>query len=316
MKQFKIERPKSSLMTIRNPSIDNKVNRDLNNNGYSSSSNSLKGSDVSKTPLFMTELKLLFNLYSCNSQKFITSQKFVKLLQNADLIDHNLDEKKADIIFYKESKNGFIDFDSFCNTLVIIANVKYPNEFAKNNTQVLDKIIENHLIKLLKLILSQNNNVFNNTIMNLDKITKLVDISKMSMIFAKFDELKLLYKKYFISEDTNKNTLNKDNVKQIFISFLKDFEIFPQLISSNKIEEIISELFTDNHKIIYLFVELENIGSYFTYFHFLTCILYLSLIIYTKNNINIISSELESYDGTDRNNLEHISCKFNCLMVI
>jgi hypothetical protein len=242
------------------------------------------------------KLKKLFLLYSSN-EKRLYSQKFLKLLSDSKILDKNFDSKYADIIFYTGSRSkNCIDFNEFCEIMVKISEIKFPNEYMKNQSKALDKLCRNNLFSLLKLIIETNSNkdkkVCNWEIylskMNTNK--NVLSIEKNSYCISK------IYLKYFPWEPLNVSNYQKANLSEkAFFRICKDFEICPNQISLIKLSEIYQNVMVSTKLILNIFEtisfsirengklnlvntgDISNKGTYFTFYHLIAAFYLISI---------------------------------------
>lgn len=241
------------------------------------------------------KLKRLFLIYTGNEKK-IHSLKFLKLLTDANLLDKDFDSKYADIVFFAASKSKtHLEFQGFCDIILKISEIKFPLDFIKNAALALNKILSNFLFPLLNKIYSNTNSNFNLSGLSPGKglqtqsdytnlILKINANSDIKEILEKHLYLIIkAYQKYFPWESLNISHDKKVNLSEkSFVKFCKDFEIQPNLISLVKLNDVYINS-TLNSKIILSVVEsvldenIRNQGSFFTLFHFITCLYLISI---------------------------------------
>lgn len=288
------------------------------------------------------KLKRLYLIFSGNEKK-INSQKFVKLVSDAGLLNRDFDSKYADILFYAGSKSKtHIDFNSFCDIILKIAEIKFPLEFIRNETVALSNVLKSYFFPLLYKIYSQSNSNYH-YINNNNKNTQNNLISTQSNGQRQIDYVQLLlklnsnmyiketlekhlyiiikiYQKYFPWESLNISMEKKIVLSEkAFLKFCKDFEIQPNLVSLVKLNNIYTNTFI-NKKIIFsvlnsiLEKNIKNQGNYYTLFHFISCIYLISiqslLIIESSNNINNYNTA--AYLHTNKNAMSNTAaCETN-----
>ena len=93
------------------------------------------------------KLKKLFMIYSNNDKK-LQSQKYLKLLFDAGILDKAFDMRRADILLARVSKLKVLYFDNFCDILVKIAEIKFPTEFQTNKNKILNKLLSLYIFPL------------------------------------------------------------------------------------------------------------------------------------------------------------------------
>ena len=103
----------------------------------------------------VTQLKEIFNLYS-NNQKYLTNIQYLQFLSDAQLIDNdNLSIKNSNIIFYSftKAKNN-LNFQSFCDLIIKLTEIKFQEEFMINQSTTLSKFISIYIIPLIQILKS------------------------------------------------------------------------------------------------------------------------------------------------------------------
>lgn len=229
-------------------------------------------------------IKKLFLIYTNNNKRMV-SQKYLKLLIDARIIDGSFDVKKADILYAKETKHGIMDFNKFCDILVLIAQIKFPDTFSEDRNKCLNRLISLFLFPLLDKIslnnlekTSQNNN---NNINHL--LMKLNDPEIKMIIQDNYTMFKVIYENYFPWEKlhiaySQKKTLSE----KAFSKFLEDFEICPNLISIKRGSEIFEEMYLKNTQIENIFIDFTkyNLGSSFTIFFLISAVFLIAIVSY------------------------------------
>jgi len=239
-------------------------------------------------------LKKLFLQYSSNENK-LNSQKFLKLLTDAKILNKNFDSKYADILFFTASRSkSFIVFNEFCELIVKISEIKFPYEFVKNQSKALEKLMEQFLFTLLDQITEPQKQEENNKF----KFSPEVFLPKMNIGSSKHYILKHLYcirkiyEKYFPWENLNVSNYQKSKLSEkTFIKLCKDFDISPNIVSMTKSNEIFQNVIM-SHKIIFnIFdalkqseeelenksLDLTNKGTYFTLYHLISTLYLISV---------------------------------------
>lgn len=231
------------------------------------------------------------------------SQKFLKLVQDADLLDQDFDNKYADILFFAGSKSkNSIDFNNFCDIIMKITEIKTPMDFIKNEIISLNNLLNEYLFPLLNKIYkgcslkkesltgfynSTNNNKkglavschldYTNLILKLTNNLEIKEtIQKHIFLLMK------IYKKYFPWENLKIPYEKKAALSERgFLRFCKDFEINPNLISLIKLNEIYTNSTLNNKLInsicVNFFEENQIFGEHFMIFNFVICVYLISI---------------------------------------
>jgi hypothetical protein len=267
------------------------------------------------------KLKRLFLIYTGNEKK-LHSQKFLKLLNDAEMLDKDFDSNYADIVFCAATKSKTdLEFSGFCELILKISEIKFPLDFIKNQALALNKIINNFFFPLLSKIYSNSDSNYNRTGLSKSKgIRSHTDYTRLILKINSNNEIKeilekhlyliiKIYQKYFPWECLNISDDKKVKLSEkSFVKFSKDFEIQPNLISLIKINDVYIHS-TLNTKLIISVVDsilgndITNQGSYFTLFHFITCLYLISiqgLLIFGKtlySNKNTINNDENYREG-------------------
>lgn len=276
------------------------------------------------------KLKRLFLIYTANDKK-LHSQKFLKLLNDASLLDKDFDSKYADILFFAGSKSKtHIDFSNFCEIVLKISEIKFPLDFIKNQTDALNRLFRNYLFPLLKKIYSNSNKNFGPSSSGLSYSKGLqshTDYTKLILNINSNNDFKevldkhlyliiKIYQKYFPWESINISEDKRINLSEkSFVRFCKDFEIQPNLISLIKLNDIYTNS-TLNTKLILSVVNsvmdnnIPNQGSYYTLFHFIICLYLISIQGILSVNQNFQSNH-EYHDEMKKSNTPKNNYKGN-----
>ena len=225
------------------------------------------------------KLKKLFMIYSNNDKK-LQSQKYLKLLFDAGILDKAFDMRRADILLARVSKLKVLYFDNFCDILVKIAEIKFPTEFQTNKNKILNKLLSLYIFPLFDKLSNSSPNPK-------DNIENINRNNIKSMIKDNYTLFKMIYVKYFPWENLTISYSHKKKLSEKgFNKFLSDFEIYPNLISKKIEMEILEEMYLKNDKILNLFTEFSayNLGTCFTIFSFITSIYLVALSSYKSSD--------------------------------
>lgn len=116
------------------------------------SKNSLESSKLSSG----TRKEKLINLFwkyadisDETGAELMKSRQFIKILQDSNLIDKKrLTKSKAEVTFVANAERKGLTFEAFFNTLVKLAELRYPDIFALNKAQALEELVIKHFIPL------------------------------------------------------------------------------------------------------------------------------------------------------------------------
>jgi hypothetical protein len=142
-----------------------------------------QNSKISNELYEVSQLQEIFHLYS-NNDKYLTNKQYSQFLSDAQLIDNDLlSIKYSNVLFYSftKAKNN-LNFQSFCDLIIKLTELKFQEEFMINQATSLSKFIETYITPLIKILKSNplsNNNKVNNTNSTLPMINYQLLISKI-----------------------------------------------------------------------------------------------------------------------------------------
>jgi hypothetical protein len=232
------------------------------------------------------KLKKLFLIYT-NNEKTLSSQKFLRLLMDGQVIDRNFDIRYADILFITENKSKFMNFQSFCEILVKISEIKFPSDYLTDENKCLKRLLNKYFFPLLNKVITPSKQFFIE-----EKIHRITfDNIIKDTIGLNHILFKSLYEKYFAWEILNiSNSQKKELSFKGFEKFLIDFEICPNLVSRNKAYELYEETFAVGKLILAIFSEKKwdslKIGTSFTSFYFIIMIYLIAICSYFHDQLN------------------------------
>ncbi len=248
----------------------------------------------------VTQLKEIFLLYS-NNEKYLTNQQYLQFLSDAQLLDDDLlSIKNANIIFYTftKAKNN-LNFQSFCDLIIKLTELKFKEEFINNQSATFSKFILTYITPLIEVLHSTPISINNNSTINYQLIiwklsTKLNKeiFENNYLLFAK------LYLKYFCFENLKISKKQKNHLSgRALNKVMTEFQICPLYITELQLNDVYDNIILNkdfvlntmnksiNNKMCY------NEGMYFTLYHFM-CSFYLIGI----HNILLTNNENEKDD--------------------
>ena len=237
------------------------------------------------------KLKKLFLHYS-NNEKKLSSHKFHKLITDAKIIDNTFTSQYADILFFStgNSKQN-LDFTNFCDLLVKLSEIKYPEIFIRDQSAALSKILENNLNPLLDVIIDQS--MYSNKPDQILIYKHFTYPEVLLVLDQHYYIMKQIYEKYFPWEKlTISNFQKRDLSEKAFQKFLYDYEIVPNLVSIKKLKEIFENTIMNVSEInTYLAKRslFKKLGSFFTLYNFIAGLYIISTLAYfdfEKDKIN------------------------------
>lgn len=271
---------------------------------------------ISDTPIdiwpLVVKTKKVFEFYCQFGERMnldrLKSFLFVKLVSDAGI---PIDKTEVEIIYKSENKSNTMNFNQFLNTIVKFAMTVNITEQDKKK-KVFD-FISKYLLPLYDEI--ENTATYNSTNQNVDQLIRneqmVTMISKSANIF--YD----IYKVYFPHEVSICDAMQyiKSESKKQFFVFLKDFDVFPSLISKSNAfavyqsetskSDVDDEL--NKNKTFYFSlikkIDLESVikiegnnsnilGQFFNFFKFLRTLIKISYISYKKVTFNTKESNV------------------------
>ena len=274
-----------------------------------------QNSKISNELYEVSQLQEIFHLYS-NNDKYLTNKQYSQFLSDAQLIDNDLlSIKYSNVLFYSftKAKNN-LNFQSFCDLIIKLTELKFQEEFMINQATSLSKFIETYITPLIKILKSNplsNNNKVNNTNSTLPMINYQLLISKIGnrlnkeifegnyLLFAK------VYLKYFCFEKLKISNQQKNHLSsRAFCKVMRDFEICPYYITIEQINEVYENIILNKDLVLENMIKsintdmCSNEGMFYTLYHFMA-----SFYLLAVNNILFTNNEEE------KNNLWQIFVK-------
>ena len=257
-----------------------------------------QNSKISNELYEVSQLQEIFHLYS-NNDKYLTNKQYSQFLSDAQLIDNDLlSIKYSNVLFYSftKAKNN-LNFQSFCDLIIKLTELKFQEEFMINQATSLSKFIETYITPLIKILKSNplsNNNKVNNTNSTLPMINYQLLISKIGnrlnkeifegnyLLFAK------VYLKYFCFERLKISNQQKNHLSsRAFCKVMRDFEICPYYITIEQINEVYENIILNKDLVLENMIKsintdmCSNEGMFYTLYHFMASFYLLAVISYS-----------------------------------
>jgi len=294
-----IDRKKNPDKNLSNLSVvDNSYHSNFNFSSHANTKNNMSNTFFEDNKELgnldeVQKLKKLFLHYS-NNEKKLSSSKFNKLITDADIVDNSFNSHYADILFYStgNSKQN-IDFNYFCEVLVKLSEIKYPEIYMRDQSAALNRLLNNNLYPLLALIID---NTMTSNKPSTDIIYKHFN-NKLVLLYIDqhYYIMRKIYEKYFSWEMLSiSNFQKREHSEKAFHKFLNDFEIIPNLVSIKRMKDIFENIITNQSVIKEKFKDrenLENLGSFFTLFNFIAAIYIISAGAYFNKETDLINGE-------------------------
>ena len=270
------------------------------------------------------KLRKIFEYYCQFGERMninsIKSQKYYKLLSDSLLEDNILNKTRIELIYSSENKHKpQMSYETFLNSLIKVAEVKYSKKKEKlTSNQSLQKLIRENILPLYEKIFESN---VNTSIFTNSKQENSFSIEKNSMIICSNSDLVFendtleiisiaspillkVYRVYFTFEMSNNEDENfiLENSQKQYFAFLKDFDLWPTLISKSYAFNILKSELNNILDINETYMKmLENtdvnnskkygtknfLGQYFNFFKFIRSIVRISDICFEKLETNL-----------------------------
>ncbi|KAL4506458.1 hypothetical protein ABPG72_000029 [Tetrahymena utriculariae] len=238
-------------------------------------------------------LKIIFTYYCSYGDRtnttILKSNKFRRLMIESGLLDDDkITQKYVDLLYTQYTQNKTqMDFNNFCNILAKISSEKYKQMLP---AQALINVIDKHFRGLFKHIMNDT---------ELGKDLKQFEIPIHESIKTAAKHLFFIFKKtylaYFSWEPTNSFKL-AENFKQSMnglFNFLKDFDIFPNLMTKSTsfllydqlVETSSNQILNNNVGVNSTVINpfgYDDIGKLFTLNKFITFLIKTSEIAFSK----------------------------------
>ena len=280
-------------------------------------------SDETESSNIIPQIKNLFNHYSNNSL-YLSKKQFNLFLIEASLLDDQiLTSEHSDTLFYSFSyAKESITFNLFLELIIKISNIKFPEIYKENQTKALYLLFDEYINPLINIIFKNSEKKveekpkkqYKEKDLSFNDINHKLVIKKISSLMTKeiIEENYLLflkiYQKYFCFENLKISRTQKNHLSQkAFIKVMDDFNISPEYLNSEQIEEIFNRVIDNKDYTENIMNELINIdlcnndGMWFTLFHFIVGI-YL---------IAIFNVMISNYDENDLNNIYEVFVNSN-----
>ena len=219
----------------------------------------------------LQKLKAIFRYYASYGDRLnatnLKSNKFHKLMQDSLIEVINEDKKRLDLIFYSQNKSKpNMTFDTFLNSLPIIAEFKYPD--MQDSPTVLNVLLQENILPLYDKITE-------NESLDIEINEQIVNVLRNIE-----NTLYEIYISYFPWEQTTsdvKDVVLQRSIKAAF-KLLDEFEVCPAVISKTVAFNIIRSVI-ENRKEVDI---THNIGTVLTFPKFLYLLVKIGYFAYGK----------------------------------
>ena len=213
------------------------------------------------------KLMVVFTFYASfgdrRNLKLLKSNKFHKMMGDANVKDGRLTQKRLDLLFMAESQHrAHIDFTAFLSLLIKVASYKYCVE----DSLSLRKILNDHFEPLYDNIIEMTDLGNERT-----RFEKEMDPSLIDILMEVSQTLSRVYLAYFPWEP--KSFQQKIEIRKrsegSLLSFLKDFEICPAILTKSKSFLMFNEVVEMDINDLRRYFPKEDVGTCLTFGRFL-----------------------------------------------
>jgi len=197
----------------------------------------------------LQKLKIIFKHYGRAGDKSSTTplklSKYRKMINDCPgLVDYSMTLENLELYFmsFNKCKNG-LDFEAFLELLIKISSQKYLH-LHYTNKEALQCLLENYILPLYDQISTTSSNGISDITADLGEKTN-EDI--ITVFKAVYPVLIRIYKEYFAWENKRVDKINilKPKSEEGFWAFLKDFEIYPGIITKSRANSLWSQSLDD-----------------------------------------------------------------------
>ena len=211
----------------------------------------------------------------------IKLQKFITLCSDSKIINNHTSIRALDLLFRSlTNKSSFMTFPVFIQTTLKISELKQASSPSQSSANFYIQFIQSHFVPLAETILAKRAKIF--------EVIEKIQPQSLHTLHTSAKYLKNIYVKVFHYEIKAADDLAGLAYKRLE-SWLKEIEIFPGLISRNKLAVVWNDLVlmnreTDLAKLL-LPDGCADIGDYFKFSEFLALIYICSELAYADSQV-------------------------------
>ena len=288
---------------------ENTINIQTDNNNLQNENNHQTVTSMTKAEKLEMINKIFLSNASFNKhtkEYFLTRFQIILILDKSNILnDYIISKAQADLILTKlkpnQTKFNFVDF---MNYLGEICKFIFKENYNKNPKKIISKFFEyilNNYYQYFEEELQSNyieTDVDNNcTINSIKKIIETnIEKHALKLMITMYTQLKKIYSCYFKYEINEKYPIETITLKSMenFISFSKDFEIMPYLISEKNLVTYYNLLlryqkdYTETINDLFFSIKLEDnktfedLGTCFKLSTFILFLYHFSILLYYK----------------------------------
>ena len=234
-------------------------------------------------------LKKVFQFYAsfgsrCNT-KFLKPSQFIKMMVDAEISDGSLSHTKLDILFLQACKRSkSLEFEDFLELLFLVAAKKCRRE--QNPDKAFKELLARHLQPLFDRILLETEMGVEDKILHAP-----LTVSTLLVLRMVSKPLQAVYVHYFEWE-TNRPLQEKPSATKVeseLFTFLRDFEICPQLVPKSSAYSLFGQVLGTNSEDLCRNEQYRDLakilgrdlGESFTFFKFVVYLSRLGIYIFS-----------------------------------
>lgn len=161
---------------------------------------------------------------------YLRVQKFISMCADAGLVDSKLTPQSLDLLFRAvNNRNPNMPFQTFLEVTLKIAEIRDPVLYRKSPLETYSTLITKNFLPLAGQILEKREEVT-------DEMLEISDDCKL-ILHSVFKGFKHIYTRNFPWELKNADDVSSQSQKNLEL-LLREFDIYPALLSKNKIHAI------------------------------------------------------------------------------
>ena len=161
---------------------------------------------------------------------YLRVQKFISMCSDAGILDSKLNPQSLDLLFRSvNNRNPNMQFQTFLEITLRLAEIRDSVSYKNSPLDTYSKLIRSHFLPLAGQIVEKREEVT-------DEILQISDDCKLIM-HSIFKGLKHIYSRNFPWEEKPTEDVSSQSQKSLEL-LLREFDIYPSLLSKNKVHAI------------------------------------------------------------------------------
>ncbi len=199
----------------------------------------------------LQKLKVLFGYYASFGDRLnvtnLKASKFHKLMQDARVETNPACKKRIDLIFCSQNKNmPNMGFDTFLNTLPLVARVRYPAMTAKKqgSSAALNFLLSTHILPLYERLAATQAHLRIQQKCDVEVTETVVQL--LRSVEEPIYEVYAVYLPWELSTPETAGTVANRTIKGVF-TLLNEFEICPTILNKTVVFNVLSSVINDQN---------------------------------------------------------------------